>query len=126
VSLSPSLGRIQPWPGVKPFTPLNFFQQVIPITKTYCREDLATLHRTNSVHIIPAACGLAHNATEDKFDDDEVDAQQRRRLLRHRQGMGGNGPYAPEQDNDPYAEIKFSILPFYGSLMTLKLTWIGR
>jgi hypothetical protein len=51
VSLSPSLGRIQPWPGVKPFTPLNFFQQVIPITKMYYREDRATLRRTNSVHI---------------------------------------------------------------------------
>jgi hypothetical protein len=32
--------------------------------------------------------------------------------------MGGNGrrrPHAPEQDNDPYAKIKFSIPPFYGS-----------
>jgi hypothetical protein len=68
--------------------------------------------------IIPAAGGLAHNDTEDEFDDDEVDAQQHRRLLRHRQGMGGNGrrrPHAPEQDNDPYAKIKFSIPPFYGS-----------
>jgi hypothetical protein len=68
--------------------------------------------------IVPAADGLAHNDTEDEFDDDEVDAQQRRRLLRNRQGMGGNGrrrPHAPEQDNDPYAKIKFSIPPFYGS-----------
>jgi hypothetical protein len=32
--------------------------------------------------------------------------------------MGDNGrrcPHAPEQDNDPYAKIKFSIPPFYGS-----------
>jgi hypothetical protein len=32
--------------------------------------------------------------------------------------MGGNSrcrPHAPEQDNDPYAKIKFSILPFSGS-----------
>jgi hypothetical protein len=32
--------------------------------------------------------------------------------------MGGNGrrrPHASEQDNDPYAKIKFSIPPFYGS-----------
>jgi hypothetical protein len=68
--------------------------------------------------IIPAAGGLAHNDTEDEFDDDEVDAQQRCRLLHHRQGMGGNGrrrPHAPEQDNDPYAKTKFSIPPFYGS-----------
>jgi hypothetical protein len=58
------------------------------------------------------------NDTEDVFNDDEFDAQQRRRLLRHRQGMGGNGrhrPHVPEQDNDPYAKIKFSIPPFYGS-----------
>jgi hypothetical protein len=68
--------------------------------------------------IIPAAGGLAHNDTEDEFDDDEVNAKQRRHLLRNRQGMGGNGrrrPHAPEQDNDPYAKIKFSIQPFYGS-----------
>jgi hypothetical protein len=68
--------------------------------------------------IIHAAGGLAHNDAEDEFDDDEVDAQQHRRLLRHRQGMGGNGrnhPHVPEQDNDPYAKIKFSIPPFYGS-----------
>jgi hypothetical protein len=47
-----------------------------------------------------------------------VHAQQRRRLLRHHQGMGGNSrhyPHAPEQDNGPYAKIKFSIPPFYGS-----------
>jgi hypothetical protein len=68
--------------------------------------------------VIPAASGLAHNNTEDEFDDDKVDAQQRRCLLCHRQGMGGNGrrrPHAPEQDNNPYAKIKFSIPPFYGS-----------
>jgi hypothetical protein len=68
--------------------------------------------------IVFVAGGLAHNDTEDEFDDDEVDAQQRRRLLHHRQGMGGNGrcrPHAPKQDNDPYAKIKFSIPPFYGS-----------
>jgi hypothetical protein len=68
--------------------------------------------------IVPAAGGLASNDIEDEFDDDEVDAQQRRLLLRHRQGMGGNGrrrPHALEQDNDPYAKIKFSIPPFYGS-----------
>jgi hypothetical protein len=68
--------------------------------------------------IIPAAGGLDHNDIENKFNDDEVDAQQRRHLLRHRQGMGGNGrrgPHAPKQDNDPYANIKFSIPPFYGS-----------
>jgi hypothetical protein len=68
--------------------------------------------------IIPTAGGLAHNNAEDEFDDDEVDAQQRCRILRHRQGMGGNGrrrPHGPEQDNDPYAKIKFSIPPFYGS-----------
>jgi hypothetical protein len=32
--------------------------------------------------------------------------------------MGGNGrhrPHAPEQDNDPYAKLKFSIPSFYGS-----------
>jgi hypothetical protein len=32
--------------------------------------------------------------------------------------MGGYDrrcPHAPEQDNDPYAKIKFSIPPFYGS-----------
>jgi hypothetical protein len=32
--------------------------------------------------------------------------------------MGGTGrhrPHGPEQDNDPYAKIKFSIPPFYGS-----------
>jgi hypothetical protein len=32
--------------------------------------------------------------------------------------MGGNGrrrPHAPDEDNDPYAKIKFSIPPFYGS-----------
>jgi hypothetical protein len=32
--------------------------------------------------------------------------------------MGGNGrcrPHALGQDNDPYAKIKFSIPPFYGS-----------
>jgi hypothetical protein len=32
--------------------------------------------------------------------------------------MGGNGrrcPHAPEQDNDPYVKIKFSIPSFYGS-----------
>jgi hypothetical protein len=32
--------------------------------------------------------------------------------------MGGNGrchPHAPEQDNDPYAKINFSIPPLYGS-----------
>ena len=34
VSLSPSLGRIQPWPGVKPFTPLNFFfSKLSPLPK---------------------------------------------------------------------------------------------
>jgi hypothetical protein len=63
--------------------------------------------------IVPASGGLAHNDTED-----EVDAQQRRRLLHHRQGMGGNGrrhPHVPEQNNDPYAKIKFSIPLFYGS-----------
>jgi hypothetical protein len=68
--------------------------------------------------IIPATGGLAHNDTEDEFDDDEVDAQQRRCLLCHCQGIGGNGrrhPHAPEKDNDPYAKIKFSIPPFYGS-----------
>jgi hypothetical protein len=68
--------------------------------------------------IIPAAGGLAHNDIEDEFNDNEVDAQQRHRLLRHHQGMEGNGrrhPHAPEQDNDPYAKIKFSIPPFYGS-----------
>jgi hypothetical protein len=68
--------------------------------------------------IVHTAGGLAHNDTEDEFDDDEVDAQQRCCLLRNRQGMGGNGrrrPHAPEQDNDPYAKIKFSIPPFYGS-----------
>jgi hypothetical protein len=37
--------------------------------------------------IVPAAGGRAHNDTEDEFDDDEVDAQQRRCLLRPRQGM---------------------------------------
>jgi hypothetical protein len=40
--------------------------------------------------IIPAAGGLAHNDTKDEFDDDKVDAQQRRRLLHNRQGMEGN------------------------------------
>jgi hypothetical protein len=68
--------------------------------------------------IVPAAGGPAHNDTEGEFDDDEVDAQQRCRLLRHHQGMGGNGrhhPHAPEQDNDPYAKIKFFIPSFYGS-----------
>jgi hypothetical protein len=68
--------------------------------------------------IVPAAGSLAHNDIEDEFDNDKVDAQQRRHLLRHRQGMGGNGrhrPHAPERDNDPYANIKFSIPPFYGS-----------
>jgi hypothetical protein len=68
--------------------------------------------------IIPGAGALAHDDTEDEFDDDKVDAQQRRRLLRHCQGMGGNGrrrPHAPKQDNNPYAKIKFSIPPFYGS-----------
>jgi hypothetical protein len=68
--------------------------------------------------IVPAAGGLAHNDIEDEFDDDEVDAQQRRRLLHNCHGMGGNGrrhPHAPEQDNDPYAKIKFSIPPFYRS-----------
>jgi hypothetical protein len=32
--------------------------------------------------------------------------------------MAGNGrhrPHAPEQGNDPYAKIKFSIPPFFGS-----------
>jgi hypothetical protein len=74
-------------------------------------------HHTPSP-IVPAASSLAHNDTEDEFEDDEVDAQQRRCLLRHRQGMGGNGrhrPHAPEQDNDPYVKINFSIPPFYGS-----------
>jgi hypothetical protein len=68
--------------------------------------------------IVPAAGGLAHNDTEDKFDDDEIDAQQRHFLLHHRQCMGGNDrrrSHAPEQDNDPYAKIKFSIPPFYES-----------
>jgi hypothetical protein len=68
--------------------------------------------------IVPAAGSLAHSDTEYEFDNDEVDAQQHRRLLRHRQGMGGNGrhrTHAPEQDNDPYAKIKFSIPQFYGS-----------
>jgi hypothetical protein len=68
--------------------------------------------------IVPATGGLVHNDTENEFNDDEVDAQQRRHLLRHRQGMGGNGrrrPHAPEQDNDSYAKIKFSIPLFYGS-----------
>jgi hypothetical protein len=68
--------------------------------------------------IVPAASGHAHNDTEDEFNDDKVDAQQHRRLLRHHQGMGGNGrhrPHVPEQDNDPYAKIKFSNPPFYGS-----------
>jgi hypothetical protein len=71
-----------------------------------------------STPIVPAADGLAHNNTEDEFDDDEVEAQQRRRFLRHCQGMGGNGrrhPHSHEQDNDPYAKIKFSIPQFYGS-----------
>jgi hypothetical protein len=48
--------------------------------------------------IVPAVGGLAHNDIEEEFDDDEVDAQQRHRLLRHHQGMGGNGrrrPHAP-------------------------------
>jgi hypothetical protein len=70
--------------------------------------------------IVPAAGGLVHNDTENEFNDDEVDAQQRRRLLRHCQGMGGNGrrhPHAPKQDNDPYAKIKFSIPPFYGWIL---------
>jgi hypothetical protein len=61
-------------------------------------------------HIVPTAGGLVHNGTGNKFDNDEVDAQQRRHLLRHHQVMGGNGrrrPHAPEQDNDPYAKIKF-------------------
>jgi hypothetical protein len=44
-------------------------------------------HHTPSP-IVPTAGGLAHNDIEDEFDDDEVDAQQRRHLLRHRQGMG--------------------------------------
>jgi hypothetical protein len=68
--------------------------------------------------IVSAAGSHAHNDTENEFDDNEVDAQQRRRLLRHRQDMEGNGrrrPHAPEQDNDPCAKIKFSIPPFYGS-----------
>jgi hypothetical protein len=68
--------------------------------------------------IVPATGGLAHNDTDHEFGDDEIYAQQRRRLLCHHQGMGGNGrrrPYAPEQDNDPYAKIKFSIPPFYRS-----------
>jgi hypothetical protein len=68
--------------------------------------------------IVPAAGGVAHNDTEDVFDDDEVDTQQHRRLLHNCHGMGGNGrrrPHAPEQDNDPYAKIKFYIPPFYGS-----------
>jgi hypothetical protein len=68
--------------------------------------------------VIPAASGLAHNDIVDEFNDDEVDAQQCCRLLCHHQGMGGNGrhhPHAPEPDNDPFAKIKFSIPPFYGS-----------
>jgi hypothetical protein len=78
--------------------------------------------------IVPAAGGLAHNDTEDEFDDDEVDAQQRRHLLRNREGMGGNGrrcPHAPEQDNDPYAKIKF-LFHHFMDFMMLRLTWIGR
>jgi hypothetical protein len=68
--------------------------------------------------IIPTAGGLAHNDIEHEFDDDEVDAQQHRCLLCHRPCIGGNGrghPHVPEQDNDPYAKIKFSIPLFYGS-----------
>jgi hypothetical protein len=68
--------------------------------------------------IIPAAGDLAHNHTEDEFNDDKVDAQQHRRLLHHCQGMGGNGrchPHAPEQDNDPYAKIKF----FYSTVLRI-------
>jgi hypothetical protein len=66
--------------------------------------------------IVPTVGSLAHNDTEDELDDDEVDAQQCHRLLHHRQGMGGRCcPHVPEQDNDPYAKIKFSIPPFYGS-----------
>jgi hypothetical protein len=75
-------------------------------------------HHAPHPPIIPTAGGLAHNDTEDEFDNDEVDAQQRHRLLCNHQGMGGNGrhhTHAPEQDNDPYAKVKFSILPFYGS-----------
>jgi len=52
VSLSPSLGRIQPWLGIKLVTPLFFSElpllpaallQVILI-ETYCREDRANSH----------------------------------------------------------------------------------
>ena len=73
---------------------------------------------TSSTPIAHDADADAHNDTEDEFDDDEVDAQHRRRLPCNRLGMGGNGrrrPHAPVKDNDPYAKIKFSIPPFYGS-----------
>jgi hypothetical protein len=51
-------------------------------------------------------------------DDGDVYAPLQRRLVRNRQGMGGNGRrrhHNPERDNDPFAKIKFSIPPFMGS-----------
>jgi hypothetical protein len=78
--------------------------------------------------IVPIAGDLAYNDIEDEFDDDEVDAQQRRHLLRHHQGMGGNGrrcPYGPEQDNDLMLRLSF-LFHHFMDLMMLRLTWIGR
>jgi hypothetical protein len=78
--------------------------------------------------IVPAAGGLAHNDIEDEFNDDEVDAQQCRHLLRNHQGM--------EVMVDVILMLlsKIMILMLRSSflfhlfmdLMMLRLTWIGR
>jgi hypothetical protein len=76
-----------------------------------------------STPIVPAASSLAHNDTEDEFDDDEVDAQQRCRLLCHRQGMGGNGrcrPHVPEQDNILMLRSSF-LFHYFMDLIMLRL-----
>ena len=68
--------------------------------RTWMDELEARLPQPVPPPITHDADALVHNDTEDEFDDDEVDAQHRRRLLRNRQGMGGNGrhgPHAPEQ-----------------------------
>ena len=67
VSLSPSLGRIQPWPGIKLVTPLFFSKltlisaallQVILI-ETYYREDRAN-SRTEIVSVPIRSRPLTH------------------------------------------------------------------
>jgi hypothetical protein len=82
-------------------------------------ELLNLLHAWTYWRLVPPLTPApAHSPVDDDDDDDDVYAPLRQCLARNRQGMGGNcrrRHHNPEPDHDPFAKIKFSILPFMGS-----------